>query len=317
MGTLNDLIKIGFTRRQAGVIADQLVALSEGGARGLGPWETTVFVSDISLGAPGSALPAGIAQIAGAPSVRATPAGAGQPADATSVYIKVVNGVKDTIEVTVPAGVVEMRYHLQISTSEGGPAVVNVTKNGQSVSVLSGVQPWTQRSIPVAPGDKVRFEAFSDVTYRLHADVTNFEFYTAAESYMRGDPVIYQGAVYISGTDNNLTVPGASDSAWLRQSIRSTAGINPQTGTAYTLVGADTAQLVTRNNAAASTLTVPSGVFSAGQSVIVANLGAGVVTVTPGSGVTVNSAVGLTVAQHAVVTLLALSPTSFLLTSGA
>jgi hypothetical protein len=67
--------------------------------------------------------------------------------------------------------------------------------------------------------------------------------------------------------------------------------INAQTGTAYTLTLTDIGKLVTLTNAAAITLTVPtnaSAAFPVGTRINLAQLGAGVVTVTPAGGVTVN-----------------------------
>ena len=56
-------------------------------------------------------------------------------------------------------------------------------------------------------------------------------------------------------------------------------GINAQTGTAYTLVAGDLNKLVTLTNANLITLTVPNGVFSVGDQIHLARLGAGGVTV--------------------------------------
>ena len=56
----------------------------------------------------------------------------------------------------------------------------------------------------------------------------------------------------------------------------------------YTLVAADNGQVVEMNKATANTLTVPSGVFSAGQQVLVTQYGAGQTTIA-GSGVTLRS----------------------------
>ena len=65
--------------------------------------------------------------------------------------------------------------------------------------------------------------------------------------------------------------------------------INTQTGTTYTLVAGDLNDLVTLNNAAAITLTIPPSVFSANDSINVAQFGAGQVTFAQGAGVTINS----------------------------
>ena len=66
-------------------------------------------------------------------------------------------------------------------------------------------------------------------------------------------------------------------------------GFNTQTGTTYTLVLADKDKMVTLNNAAAITLTVPPSIFSANDIVNIAQFGAGQVTLAQGSGVTINS----------------------------
>ena len=65
---------------------------------------------------------------------------------------------------------------------------------------------------------------------------------------------------------------------------------NAQTGTTYTLVATDADnKLVTMSNAAAITLTVPPSVFTAGQQINVASIGAGLTTFAQGAGVTITS----------------------------
>jgi hypothetical protein len=66
--------------------------------------------------------------------------------------------------------------------------------------------------------------------------------------------------------------------------------LNPQTGTTYTLVTADASyKLVTASNAAAITVTVPPGVFTAGDVINLQQIGAGQVTFAQGAGVTITS----------------------------
>jgi len=65
--------------------------------------------------------------------------------------------------------------------------------------------------------------------------------------------------------------------------------LNAQTGTSYTAVSGDRNKLVTLTNASAITLTLPPSVYSAGQQIHFAQLGAGQVTFAQGSGVTINS----------------------------
>ena len=65
--------------------------------------------------------------------------------------------------------------------------------------------------------------------------------------------------------------------------------LNAQTGTSYTLAGTDKDGVVTASNASAITITVPPSVYSAGDRITVVQKGAGQVTFSQGSGVTINS----------------------------
>ena len=65
---------------------------------------------------------------------------------------------------------------------------------------------------------------------------------------------------------------------------------NAQTGTTYTLVSADAdTKFVSMSNASAITLTVPPSVFTTGQQINVASIGAGLTTFAQGAGVTITS----------------------------
>ena len=100
--------------------------------------------------------------------------------------------------------------------------------------------------------------------------------YPLSEAYVDGD--------VLSASDVNGTNEGVNDLAF--------AQFNAQTGTSYTLALTDGAKLVTLTNAAAITLTVPpnsSVAFPIGSQVLLYQGGAGQVTITPGSGVTVQS----------------------------
>ena len=101
--------------------------------------------------------------------------------------------------------------------------------------------------------------------------------YPLSEAFVDGD--------VLAASDVNATNEGVNDLAF--------AVINAQTGTTYTLVLTDVAKIVTLSNAAAITLTVPpesSVAWPAGTTIVLAQLGAGTVTVAAGAGVTINSA---------------------------
>lgn len=82
--------------------------------------------------------------------------------------------------------------------------------------------------------------------------------------------------------------------------ISGTYATNAQTGTSYTINASDACKLVTSNNgsAVAWLLPAPTGSFTAGYSFDTQNLGAGVVTITPGGGALINGSATLTVAQN-------------------
>jgi hypothetical protein len=86
-------------------------------------------------------------------------------------------------------------------------------------------------------------------------------------------------------TDHNLIAAAIAE---LQAGLRSR---NPQTGTAYTLVLGDAGDIVEMSNVAANAVTVPpnsSVAFPIGTSIDVVQTGAGVTTITPGAGVTIN-----------------------------
>lgn len=92
----------------------------------------------------------------------------------------------------------------------------------------------------------------------------------------------------VTAVKNNTTYRW-SGSAWVTYTQQKVIDLSLARKTDnYTLVAADNGQVVEMNKATANTLTVPSGVFSAGQQVLVTQYGAGQTTIA-GSGVTLRS----------------------------
>jgi len=103
-------------------------------------------------------------------------------------------------------------------------------------------------------------------------------------------------------TNKTLTTPVAS------------IAINAQT-TAYTLVATDKSKLVTMTSATAANFTVPPSVFSAGDIVYVARLGAGTCALTAGAGVTISTTPGLSLrAQNSTAAIICTGTNTFLAT---
>ena len=88
-----------------------------------------------------------------------------------------------------------------------------------------------------------------------------------------------------TGTDSGLSGGVTSGTATLRLKLE----FDAETGTTYTLLAGNLNQLVTLNNASPITLTVPPSVFSAGDVINIAQIGAGKVTLAEGAGVTITS----------------------------
>jgi hypothetical protein len=93
----------------------------------------------------------------------------------------------------------------------------------------------------------------------------------------------------VSGPTGPTGPTGPSGPAGATGAAGAVVAINAQTGTTYTLVAGDLNDLVTLNNASAITLTIPPSVFSANDSINIAQIGAGQVTFAQGAGVTINS----------------------------
>jgi len=95
------------------------------------------------------------------------------------------------------------------------------------------------------------------------------------------------------------TVVGTTDTQDLENKTY-ISSINAQTGTTYTLVASDASKVVTCTNASAITVTVPDSTFAAGEKVMIVQGGAGSVTLSAGTGVTLNnpSSVDLEIAEE-------------------
>ena len=96
---------------------------------------------------------------------------------------------------------------------------------------------------------------------------------------------------YLNGgtTGQVLSKTSATNLAftWIEQDD-TTIAFNAQTGTTYTLVAADVSKLVTTSNASAVVVTIPAGVFSAGNIINVQSIGVGLTTISGGA-VTITS----------------------------
>lgn len=142
-----------------------------------------------------------------------------------------------------------------------------------------------ENETPIATVSGIANRALSDAN-------GNYDFYVANGTYSLR---FYDSAGVFQRTVRYLPMYGAPDPI----------PINAQTGTTYTLVLTDAYSAVSLTNASAIALTIPpdsSVGFLDGTFVEIHQGGAGAVTLTPGSGVTINSRGGalVTAGQYAI-----------------
>jgi hypothetical protein len=132
-------------------------------------------------------------------------------------------------------------------------------------------------------------------------------------------------ATAVAGT-NTLTLPATTSDTLVGLAATQTLtnktltapkvnlAFNAQTGTTYTLVAADSGKLVTTSNASAITVTVPSGVFTAGEQINLQSIGVGQTTIASDGTTTITSTPGLKIrAQYSAATLICTGTNTFTL----
>ena len=182
----------------------------------------------------------------------------------------------------------------------------------QAVSTVTGLQSALDGKAPTLGADDNYVTDAEKSALHAHANKTALD---AVSGINTGDQTLPTWST-LSGKPP--VIGAGADAAAARAAIGAgtlnadtAQAINAQTGTTYTLVAADAGRLATLTNAAAITLTVPAGVFTAGQRVDVLVLGAGMVTAVAGAGATLTGTPSLVSrAQYSAFTVLYLTASS-------
>lgn len=197
-----------------------------------------------------------------------------------------LSGVVKTVNGTVPDG----SGNVTVPTGSGAPPDATTSQKG--IVRLAGDLAGTAGN-PTVPG--LAGKADSDHTHAA-ADIGSGTLAIARIPTGTTSSTVALGnhthSGYATSTHNH-------DSTYVKPAdVQATPqAINAQTGTTYTLQASDAGKLVTLTNGSAITLTVPGGVFTAGQRVDCSQRGAGAVTVV-GSGVTLRPMPGMTLVSE-------------------
>jgi hypothetical protein len=185
----------------------------------------------------------------------------------------------------------------------------NLTSSATSHTFTAALTYAHGVTVPTLAGSDYFLLTILDSTGALSeiVQVTAYNSSTGTATIVRGQEGT-SGVAHTSGDKvTNAAYPSDFPDPNLDDSAVAPVASNDQTGTTYTFVLADGRRLVTGSNASAQTYTVPpnsSVAYPLGTVLSIAAKGAGQITLTPGSGVTLNSAHGLkTSAQWAVVSL--------------
>jgi hypothetical protein len=129
---------------------------------------------------------------------------------------------------------------------------------------------------------------------------------------LTADSVQPKGVKWATPTTGDVTLNGVQTlTNKTLTAPKITVAFNAQTGTTYAVAAADIDKLVTLSNAGAITLTIPNGVFTAGQAVNIQQIGVGQVTIA-NDGTTSFTGTGTKLrAQYSAATIICTAPNTF------
>jgi hypothetical protein len=214
-------------------------------------------------------------------------------------------------------------YTLIIDQDTANEEVVTVTNRSGTTLTVTRAQDGTSavaHSAGAAVNHGVSARDFDEPNDHVNDNTTDVhdQYVLKGVATAKGDILAASGNAAVDnlavGSDNTVLIADSGETLGIKWDVLSseqipTAGINTQTGTTYTFATADAGKFVTFGASAATTATVPTNAsvaFSTGTVINLVQLGAGEVTVSGASGVTVSATDSATklAAQYAAAQLL-------------
>ena len=183
-----------------------------------------------------------------------------------------------------------------IASAIPAPATVSSVELGYLDGVTSAIQTQVDSKIGSASAiNPTIVDAKGDIIAATAADVVSRLAVGANDTVLTADSTTATGLKWAAANPGDITGVTTGVSSGLAGGVTSGTAdlslclqLNAQTGTTYTLVAADRNKLVTSSNGAAVTITIPTGVFAAGEQINVQSIGVGLTTIS-GAAVTITS----------------------------
>lgn len=212
-----------------------------------------------------------------------TLAAGGVSASATTMTVASGTGNSLMGGITLTAGDI---FTVALDPDTTSEEIVYITAQSGDTFTIDRAEAGTSGVVHAAGATVRHVLSSSDLTYFRQGVQTADAAVPASTLTTKGDLLSRTSSAVARlgvGTNNYVLTADSSTSTGLKWAAAPVPSLdlifNAQTGTTYTLQASDVNKLVTLSNAAATTVTIPNGVFTTGQQINLQQIGAGQVTI--------------------------------------